>query len=266
MRCSRAWACSDAAGRAGAHLLARHAAAARRGARARPQAAAAARRRAVHRPRPRRRGAARPSCSPRSARAAASWSSSRTTSTRWRRSSIAWSCCARGRIAHDAPAPAARSTARAGRRLPRGASGSASPPLAYNRDHARHRPPPVEGRASSSCAPRSWSTPRSSSPRWCCSSSASPSSAGRSPTVDVAAGVLWVAIALAGTVGISRAFEREREGDTMRALLLAPVPRSALYLSKLMRDLAAHADRRGGGGAACCRCSSASRSARACRR
>ena len=56
---------------------------------------------------------------------------------------------------------------------------------------------------------------------------------GPRPTVDVAAGVLWVAIALAGTVGISRAFEREREGDTMRALLLAPVPRSALYLSKL---------------------------------
>jgi len=56
---------------------------------------------------------------------------------------------------------------------------------------------------------------------------------GPKPTVDVAAGVLWVSIALAGTVGISRAFEREREGDTMRALLLAPVPRSALYLSKL---------------------------------
>ncbi|HEY1585818.1 MAG TPA: heme exporter protein CcmB [Polyangia bacterium] len=56
---------------------------------------------------------------------------------------------------------------------------------------------------------------------------------GPKPTVDVAAGVLWVSITLAGTVGISRAFEREREGDTMRALLLAPVPRSALYLSKL---------------------------------
>ena len=56
---------------------------------------------------------------------------------------------------------------------------------------------------------------------------------GPKPTVDVAAGVLWVAMALAGTVGISRAFEREREGDTLRALLLAPVPRSALYLSKL---------------------------------
>lgn len=56
---------------------------------------------------------------------------------------------------------------------------------------------------------------------------------GPRPTVDVVAGVLWVAIALAGTVGISRAFEREREGDTFRALLLAPVPRATLYLSKL---------------------------------
>src|SRR5438094_681663 len=57
---------------------------------------------------------------------------------------------------------------------------------------------------------------------------------GERPPVDVAAGVLWVAIALSGTVGISRAFEREREGDTLRAILLAPVPRSALYLSKLI--------------------------------
>jgi heme exporter protein CcmB len=57
--------------------------------------------------------------------------------------------------------------------------------------------------------------------------------AGPKPTVDVAAGVLWVAIALAGTLGISRAFEREREGDTMRALLLTPLPRAAIYLSKL---------------------------------
>jgi heme exporter protein B len=54
------------------------------------------------------------------------------------------------------------------------------------------------------------------------------------PPVDVAAGVLWVAMALAGTLGIGRAFEREREGDTLRALLLSPVSRSALYLSKLI--------------------------------
>jgi heme exporter protein CcmB len=56
---------------------------------------------------------------------------------------------------------------------------------------------------------------------------------GERPTVDVVAGVLWVAMALAGTLGISRAFEREREGDTLRAVLLSPVPRTALYLSKV---------------------------------
>lgn len=45
-------------------------------------------------------------------------------------------------------------------------------------------------------------------------------------------GMLWVSIALAGTVGLGRAFDRERENDTMRALLLAPVPRLAVFLGK----------------------------------
>ena len=53
------------------------------------------------------------------------------------------------------------------------------------------------------------------------------------PTVDVSAGVLWVALVLTGTLGIGRAFEREREGDTLRALMLSPLPRAAIYLSKL---------------------------------
>lgn len=55
---------------------------------------------------------------------------------------------------------------------------------------------------------------------------------GRSNT-DATAGILWIAVALAGTLGLSRAFEREREGDTLRALLLAPAPRSAIYVGKL---------------------------------
>ncbi|HEY4242483.1 MAG TPA: heme exporter protein CcmB [Kofleriaceae bacterium] len=46
------------------------------------------------------------------------------------------------------------------------------------------------------------------------------------------AGMLWVAMAFAGTIGLSRAFDRERENDTMRALLLAPVPRVAVFLGK----------------------------------
>jgi heme exporter protein B len=47
-------------------------------------------------------------------------------------------------------------------------------------------------------------------------------------------GMLWVAIAFAGTVGLGRAFDRERENDTMRALLLAPIPRLSVFLGKAM--------------------------------
>src|SRR5207253_2903896 len=57
---------------------------------------------------------------------------------------------------------------------------------------------------------------------------------GSLPTVEVMAGVLWVALSLAGMLGIGRSFEREREADTLRALLLSPVSRPALYLSKLL--------------------------------
>jgi heme exporter protein B len=47
-------------------------------------------------------------------------------------------------------------------------------------------------------------------------------------------GMLWVSLAFAGTVGLGRAFDRERENDTMRALLLAPVPRLAVFLGKAL--------------------------------
>jgi len=51
---------------------------------------------------------------------------------------------------------------------------------------------------------------------------------------DAAAGILWIAIAFAGTLALGRTFERERYGETLRALLLAPAPRSAVYLGKLL--------------------------------
>jgi heme exporter protein CcmB len=50
---------------------------------------------------------------------------------------------------------------------------------------------------------------------------------------DVAAGILWVAVAFSGTLALGRAFERERQGETLRALLLAPSERAAIYLGKL---------------------------------
>src|SRR6202000_2886789 len=39
-------------------------------------------------------------------------------------------------------------------------------------------------------------------------------------------------LAFTATIGLGRAFDRERENDTMRALLLAPIPRIAVFLGK----------------------------------
>jgi len=55
-----------------------------------------------------------------------------------------------------------------------------------------------------------------------------------SPEEDTAAGVLWVAVMFSGTVALGRTFERERQGETLRALLLSPVERGAVYLGKLL--------------------------------
>ena len=51
---------------------------------------------------------------------------------------------------------------------------------------------------------------------------------------DAAAGILWIAIAFSGTLALGRTFERERYGDTLRALLLAPGARAAVYVGKLV--------------------------------
>lgn len=56
---------------------------------------------------------------------------------------------------------------------------------------------------------------------------------GRAPE-DAAAGILWISIAFAGTLALGRAFERERQSETLRALLLAPSPRPAVYVGKLL--------------------------------
>jgi heme exporter protein CcmB len=51
---------------------------------------------------------------------------------------------------------------------------------------------------------------------------------------DVAAAILWIAVAFSGTLALGRTFERERQNDTLRALLLAPADRPALYVGKLL--------------------------------
>lgn len=49
-----------------------------------------------------------------------------------------------------------------------------------------------------------------------------------------AAGILWVTIAFSGTLALGRTFERERQGETLRALLLSPIERPAIFLGKLV--------------------------------
>ena len=50
----------------------------------------------------------------------------------------------------------------------------------------------------------------------------------------VASAILWIAVAFAGLLALGRTFERERYGETLRALLMAPAPRPAIYVGKLL--------------------------------
>jgi heme exporter protein CcmB len=54
------------------------------------------------------------------------------------------------------------------------------------------------------------------------------------PLADAAAGILWIAIAFAGTLALGRTFEREQAHHTLPALLQAPVERAAVYVGKLL--------------------------------
>jgi heme exporter protein B len=58
------------------------------------------------------------------------------------------------------------------------------------------------------------------------------------PATDLAPSVLWVTFALAAMVALNRAFSLERENAALDGLLLAPLPREALFLGKLLGNLA----------------------------
>jgi heme exporter protein B len=59
------------------------------------------------------------------------------------------------------------------------------------------------------------------------------SGADTNPAPGVTAGILWVSVLFSGTVALGRTFDRERENESIRSLLLSPVPRPAIYLGKL---------------------------------
>jgi heme exporter protein CcmB len=58
------------------------------------------------------------------------------------------------------------------------------------------------------------------------------------PLEDASAGILWISVAFAGTLALGRTFERERHTETLRALMLAPSDRPAIYVGKLLGILA----------------------------
>ena len=53
------------------------------------------------------------------------------------------------------------------------------------------------------------------------------------PPPGAAAAVLWISVLFAGTLALGRTFDRERQAETLRALLLAPAARPAVYAGKL---------------------------------
>jgi heme exporter protein CcmB len=54
------------------------------------------------------------------------------------------------------------------------------------------------------------------------------------PIEGAAAGILWLAVVYSGQLALGRTFERERYGETLKALLLAPASRPAIYVGKLL--------------------------------
>jgi heme exporter protein B len=54
---------------------------------------------------------------------------------------------------------------------------------------------------------------------------------------DLAAPILWITIFFAGMFSLAPAYKREADGATKAGLLLAPIPRSAIYFGKLAASL-----------------------------
>ena len=54
---------------------------------------------------------------------------------------------------------------------------------------------------------------------------------------QIAVGIIWVTMTFSQTLATTRFFERERENNTLRALLLSPIDRGAIYWAKLVTVL-----------------------------
>jgi heme exporter protein B len=50
---------------------------------------------------------------------------------------------------------------------------------------------------------------------------------------DVAAGLLWMTVVFAGTLGVGRTFQLESEDGAFHGVLMSPTPKDAIYLGKV---------------------------------
>ncbi len=55
---------------------------------------------------------------------------------------------------------------------------------------------------------------------------------------EAVAGVLWVTVVFASVLGLNRSMNQERDSGAMDALLLAPIPRSAIFAGKFLANYA----------------------------
>ena len=54
---------------------------------------------------------------------------------------------------------------------------------------------------------------------------------------EMAPGLLWLAIVFSGTLGLMQLFQAERENRCLEALLLSPIDRATIFLSKVLFNL-----------------------------
>jgi heme exporter protein B len=62
--------------------------------------------------------------------------------------------------------------------------------------------------------------------------------AGPEARTEVAPGVVWVAVAFASVLALSRTWQRERDNDALSGLLILPIARSAIFAGKALGVLA----------------------------
>ena len=51
--------------------------------------------------------------------------------------------------------------------------------------------------------------------------------------IEIAPGLLWVAFIFAGILGLNHSFAAEHENNCLQGMMLAPIPRSVIYIGKL---------------------------------